>query len=35
VLEGGRVAEAGTHGELLEIGGRFAAMVASQEMVTA
>ena len=34
VLEGGRVAEAGTHGELVEIGGRFAAMVASQEIVT-
>jgi ATP-binding cassette, subfamily B, bacterial len=35
VLEGGRVAEAGTHGELIEIGGRFAAMVAGQDMVAA
>ena len=35
VLEDGRVVEAGTHAELVDVGGRFAAMVASQDMVAA
>ena len=33
VLEDGRVVESGTHGELVDVGGRYAAMVASQDMV--
>ena len=33
VLEDGRVVESGTHAELVDVGGRYAAMVASQDMV--
>lgn len=33
VLEDGRVAEAGSHGELLEAGGRYAALWARQASV--
>ena len=35
MLHGGRIAEIGTHDELLELGGRYAAMWRAFELVGA